>query len=525
MLTLPHLLQSTFRTHGKRVAIHDAAGRLTWTQYAERIVRTAGMLRALGLAPGDRFATLCRNSVAHAELLLGGYWAGAVPVPLNFRLAGAELAMMLDDAGCKLLLVDESLSYFVDQAQLAPWRDRAVCIGPAGCGGGLPSTAELFEAARPVDPHEAQEHDDALLLYTGGTTGRGKGVRLTHANIVANALQLSRVMAPTEHDIYLHVSPMFHSTDLKATVVSMFGGGHVYLKEFSPQGVLETIERYGVTIASLVPAMIVRILKEAEIERYDLSRLRLISYGTSPIDEQWLRMAMERFAGVGFHQCYGLTETSPYVAILDETAHHLALQGRPELLRAAGRVLPATRVRLVDDQGQDVPPGQPGELLVSGPQVSRGYLGLPEENAAAFRGEWFHTGDVGRLDDDGYLYILDRKKEMVITGGENVYTREVESVLQRYPGVAEAAVLGVPDVKYGEALLAVLSMAGAAPPEPADVIAYCRDHLGGYKIPRRFMFVDALPRSPMGKVKKTELREAWLARETLTQDGPSCARN
>lgn len=510
MLTLPNLLKSTAQNYGKRRAIIDESGNLTWAEYVEQVTRTASTLRALGLSPGDRFATLCRNSVAHARLLLAGYWSGTVPVPLNFRLAPSEIAAMLEDAGCARLFLDDDFLPLLAQPPLAPWRDSAVRVRTDATGqGSLPTLAALDHAARGIPAYEGREADEALLLYTGGTTGRGKGVRLTHRNIVANALQLARVMSPDTQDVYLHVSPMFHSTDLKATVVTMFGGAHVYLSEFSAAGVLDAISRYGVTIASLVPTMIISILKEEDVGRYDLSRLRLISYGTAPMDEQWLRKAMDCFGHVGFHQCYGLTETSPYVAILDEASHRLALQGRPELLRAAGRPLPGTLIRLLDESGKEVPPGDAGEIVIAGPQVAAGYHNRPEENEAAFRNGWLHTGDIGRLDEDGYLHVLDRKKDMVITGGENVYTREVESVLQRHPSVSDAAVLGIPDDKYGEALLAVIVPAGVCP-EPDELIAFCRNYLGGYKIPRRFMFTQSLPRSPLGKVRKHELRNAYL---------------
>jgi len=508
LLTLPDLLQSTARAHGHRAAIHASAGSLSWRQLIERVARNAGMLRSLGLHPGERFATLCRNSVSHAQLLLGGYWSGIVPIPMNFRLTGGDIAWMLEQSGCRMLMVDEELAYLLDQAQLAPWRGRAVCVGAAPDASGIPGTDALLAEARPAAPHPVREGDLALCLYTGGTTGRGKGVRLTHRNIVANALQLARVMAPAPEDIYLHVSPMYHSTDLKATVVSMFGGAHVYLKDASPEDVLDAIERHRVTIASLLPGMIVRILREASVDRYDLRSLRLISYGTSPLDEPTLRAAMAAFPHAGFHQCYGLTETSPYIAILDEAAHRRAVTDRPELLKAAGRVLPGTRLTLLDDAGNEVPAGGTGEIVVSGPQVADGYLGLPEEEARVFRQAAFHTGDIGRIDDDGFLYILDRKVEVVAARGTNVYTKTVEDILRQCPGIAEAAVVGVPDPVSGEALLAVLVPDGLAPPLPA-IAEFCRGRLPAGQVPGQFMFVDGLPRTPLGKVKKQELQEAY----------------
>jgi long-chain acyl-CoA synthetase len=511
VLTLSNLLRATAQSYGKRVAIRDEAGNLTWEEYLARIARTAGMLRDLGLKPGERFAILCRNCVLQAQLLNGGYWSGLVPVPLNFRLSPAEIVQLLEDAQCDILMIDNAFVHMLDQPLLAKWRDRAILIPVDGVDANFPAVDVLVSRANPVAAHEVHEDDEAILLYTGGTTGRGKGVRLSHRNVVSNALQLSRVMNVDENDVYLHVSPMFHSTDLKATVVTMFGGGHVYLKEFSTSGVLEAVQRDRATILSLVPTMIVRVLTEGKLDQYDLSSLRLISYGTSPIAEGTLRTAMEAFPQAGFHQCYGLTETAPLLALLDEASHRRALDDKPELLRAAGRPLPGVDIRFLDDDGRELAKGQAGEIVVRGPQIAKGYLNRPEDNASAFRNGWFHTGDIGRIDDEGYLFILDRKKDMVITGGENVYTREVESVLQGHPDIADVAVVGVPDEKYGEALLAAIVLHdGKVEPSADALIGFCRGQLGGYKIPRHFVFVEQLPRTSMGKVRKQDCIDRYL---------------
>jgi len=430
---------------------------------------------------------------------------------MNFRLTGSDIAWMLDNSGCEMLMIDEDLLYLLDQTQLASWQNRAICVGTAFGAMGIPDTDTLLTGTQPIAPHPMHEDDIALCLYTGGTTGRGKGVKLSHRNIIANALQLARVMAPAPEDIYLHVSPMYHSTDLKATVVSMFGGSHVYLKDASPEDVLSAIECHHVTIASLLPSMIARILKETLVDNYDLSSLRLISYGTSPLDESVLHAAMSAFPHTGFHQCYGLTETSPYIAILDEEAHRRAVTDRPALLKSAGRVLPGTLLTLLDDEGKTVPTGTPGEIVISGPQVANGYLQLPEEEGRVFRQGSFRTGDIGYIDDEGYLYILDRKVEMITTDGENIYTKSVESTLRRCPGVAEAAVIGVSGYhNCSEALLAVIVPDGVAPP-PSVLAEFCRAHLEPAETPRKFMFVDELPRTQLGKIKKQELQEAYLS--------------
>ena len=508
MLTLPSLLLRTQRLHGANPAIQDPSGDLDWHAWVARIAKAAGMLRhALGLSPGERFGILSRNSVRQAELIYAGYWAGVVPVPVNFRLAPPEIAEVLEDAGCKLLALEAHFGDVLDRAPLDTWRSRAVFLAAHSPGGTLSYDA-LRDAAAPITAHDPAEDDDAILLYTGGTTGRGKGVRITHRNIVANAMQLSHIMAVRPEDSYLHVAPMFHSTDLKATCLTLHGGRHVYLSEFTPAGVLKAIEEYGITIGSLVPAMILRMLQDPAFGSHDLSTLRIISYGTSPMAAEWIRRTMQAFPGVAMQQVYGLTETSPVLAILDEHDHARALAGREDLLRAGGRPVAGTDVRIVNDEGAELPPGESGEILVRGPQVAAGYHNRPRETREAFTDGWFRTGDVGRLDAEGYLFILDRKKDMIITGGENVYTSEVEAAIYQHPAVHEVAVIGVPDERFGEALCAVIVRAPGSSITQEEIIAHCRGRIGGYKIPRRVRFVEALPKSAMGKVLKQDLRRS-----------------
>ncbi len=510
MLTLPSVLHRTVSLYGKRTAVYDRERDYTWAEFAERVRRAAGVLVALGVKPGRRFAVISRNSFRHAEINQAGYWLGAVPVPVNHRLAPPEIRFILDDAECEVVAVDDAFANLVRAEELAPWRERTFWLTPGEVDADGPSYEALLADAEPVPRGDVDENDDAILLYTGGTTGRGKGVRLTHRNIVANALQLSMAMNVTADDSYLHVSPMFHSTDLKSTALTLQGGGHAYLGEFSTSGVLDAIQRHRVTIASLVPTMIIRMLQDETFDGYDISSLRMVSYGTSPMAVEWIRRAMERFQGVGLQQCYGLTETSPILSILDVDDHRRAVEtGDYSRIGSAGRALACVELRIADDDGNDVAPGEPGEILVRAPNVAKGYHNRPEENEAAFRGGWLHTADVGRLDDEGYLFVMDRKKEMVITGGENVYTSEVEAALYQHEGVHEAAVVGVPDEKYGEALFAVIVPAPGHTLSVDEIISHCRGRIGGYKIPRRMDFVEALPKSTMGKVLKAELRRIY----------------
>jgi len=521
-LNLPCLLGNIEQQYGSLPAIRpweQGDKTLTWSELIGQVSTLAGVIKQLGLHPKDRYAILGKNSSTLASLLYAGYWTGCVPVPLNYRLSKFEIEQLLADFSPKVIFICEDFLHLVDADTAKRLNATLIAFDPVSQDSkSLNCTwlEELLKLASETPMHQPQDDDIAIILYTGGTTGPGKGVCLSHKNIVMNALQISNSMRTTKDDIYLHVSPMFHSTDLKATVVSMFGGSHVYVPEYATEKIVECIERENITILSLVPAVLIRFLQEADFEKHPLKSLRLISYGTSPMDTQWLRFCQEKLSHVGLHQCYGLTETSPYLSILDDEAHRYALEHRPELLRSAGRILPSTQVRFVNEERETLAPGSIGEIVVKGPQVCLGYLGRPEEAKRAFVEGWFFTGDIGKLDQDGFLHILERQKDMVKTGGENVYTQEVESVLLQHPWVSEVAVIGVKDARFGEALLALVVLKtqregelelGRDPSQYSEhFIAFCRDHLGGYKIPRSYQFLTSLPRTAMGKINKVHLR-------------------
>ena len=496
MRTMTSALERTEQEFAARPAIVDRGASHTWREHVARVRRAAGALAALGLKPGDTFAIIAANGPRYTELLHAGYWSGIVPVPINHRLAPPEVRQILDDAGCKLLIRDDIHRH--------PLAASAM-------------TLDAFDGrvatATAVPPRAAQPDDLALLLFTGGTTGRSKGVRLSHGNLVANGEQVGQAMRARADDRYLHVAPMFHAADLLATAFTLAGASHAYLPAFSGAGVLHAIQEHKVTVTMLAPTMIILTLQEPRFAAYDLSSFRLLFYGSSPMDAVWVERAMKAFSGVDIQQGYGLTETSPILTTLDPADHVRALaEKRPELLRAAGRAVAGVELRIVDDDGRDVPPGAVGEVAVRGPNVFAGYLNRPEETAEAIRAGWFHTGDMGRLDEGGILYLVDRKKDMVITGGENVYTSEVEAALYTHPGVQEAAVIGVPDETYGEALLAVVVPAAGNSLTPEALIEHCRGRIGGYKIPRRIELVREMPKSAMGKILKTELRRLYAAK-------------
>jgi long-chain acyl-CoA synthetase len=507
-MILPTVIYEHALLRGRHPAILDDEGTYTWSQFADRVARAAGMLHAKGLRPGERFAILMRNGFRHAELLWAGYWAGIVPVPINWRLSPLEIAAILDDSGAKLVAVASEFAPFMDDPALAPWRDHLLTVEAAA--GERAQYEALLASAAPAPPHPSVESDDAILLYTSGTTGRGKGVRLTHGNIIADGWQNGLALGIRPSDSYLHVAPMFHSADLNGTACFLLGCAQVYLAQFTPTALYASIQRHRPTVTNLVPTMVKMIADAPDAESFDLSSLRLIYYGSSPMPLEWLNAARARFPRVAWCQGYGLTETSPILTVMDGETHVRCFDsGDMERLKSVGTPVAGLQMRIVDDQDRPLATGDTGEVVVRGPNVSPGYFNRDEENAQAFRGGWFHTGDVGRLDVDGFLYLVDRIKDVIITGGENVYSTEVEAALFRHPDIAEAAVIGIPDEKLGEALYAVITCKPGKTLTSDEIIAHCRQYIGGFKIPRRMAFVDALPRTALGKVQKNVLRRKY----------------
>lgn len=510
MLTLSTALRRAAQMYGSRTAVVlDRDRSLNWTDWCHQLARTASVIAARGLSVGDRFAVIARNNEPHYRLLHAGYWGARVPVSVNNRLAPPEVDHILTDSGAQLLFIEDCFLPLLDAPGFSIWRDRTIVIGDPGQTG-LPALEDLIADAAPMDLVDADEQDDAILLYTGGTTGRSKGVRLTHRNVVANGLQVAATCKYDADDIYLHIAPMFHSADLLGTGVTLLGGGHAFLPVFSGDAMLKAFQDTRATATMMAPTMLIMTLTECDIAQYDLSSLRYFLYGSSPMAVEWIRKVVDAFPGVQIVQGYGLTETSPILTILGMQEHLDALEsGDHTRLKAAGQPMASIDMRILDAEGRDCPPGEPGEVLVRGPNVSPGYWNLPAINAETFRDGFFRTGDWGRMDAEGYLYLLDRKKDMIISGGENIYSSEVEAAIYQHPGVQECAVVGVPDSRYGEALFAVIVPAEGQTLTAEEMIEHCRARIGGYKIPRRYDFVDALPKSAMGKILKTDLRDKY----------------
>ena len=510
MTTMTSALLRTNRLFGDRPAVIDTEMNLTWSEHIGRIQKIAGALSNLGIQKGDRFGIIGPNSFRYTELMYAGFWAGAIAVPINHRLAAPEILHILEDAKCKLLALGDDYLSLTDDEQLAPWRDKRIAIGATSPDKDVPAMDDLLNAANPAEPQDPDENDLALMLYTGGTTGRSKGVLLTHRNIFSNGWQVINAMDIVKEDIYLHVAPMFHAADLLATGFTINGCAHSYVPVFTPTGVLQAIQDYKVTQAMMAPTMIIMILEDPTFDDYDISTYRNLFYGSSPMAAEWVEKSIQRFTNAEVQQGYGLTETSPIVTTLDADVHRNAVEsGDTSILRAAGRPVIGIDLKILDDDGNEVPTGEAGEVCVRGPNVTPGYLNRPEENEKAFKNGWFHTGDVGRVDENGFMFLMDRKKDMIVSGGENIYTSEVEAALYKHPDVFECAVIGIPDDKYGEALFAVIVTAPGETLTEDIIIEHCRELIAGYKVPRQMDFVEELPKSAMSKILKNELRDIY----------------
>ena len=491
-----------FASHGSRTVAYAEAQALA--------NRMANGVLARGFAPGDRLALLAKNSIEHAVWYYACSKAGVVPVPLNYRLAPPEWSYIVRDSGAKGIFAQDALA-----EALAPVRDELPAVKQwLALGADVPGW-ERFDAlleGQPATPpaHRGAPDDDLYQMYTSGTTGRPKGAVLTHRAVLAQLHQAALGFGGRPGERTLIVAPLYHAAASVTTFVAVQSGGALYIQEdFVPAEVVRALSEERIAVALLVPAMIqfclVAVPDVAE-RRYDA--LRLVAYGASPIAEQTLARAIEVF-GCDFLQAYGMTETTAAATYLMPADHRRALAGEPKLLLSAGRPVLGTEIRIVDAEGRPVPPGAIGEIAIRGPQVMRGYWNLPEATAEALREGWMHTGDAGVLDEEGFLYVQDRTKDMIVSGGENVYPREVEDVLYRHPAVAEAAVIGVPDPKWGEAVKAVVVLKSGQTVDDAELIRFCDGQLAGYKRPRSVEFLDALPRNPSGKVLKRELREKY----------------
>lgn len=509
-------LHDTFDYSAREYPQHDFAvmdgRRVSYAEARAEVNRTANALVDAGLQQGDRVAFLSKNSIEYALFYYAASKAGVVPVPLNYRLAAPEWEFILNDAGAKLIVAQPELA-----AGLSTVRDQLSTIEQFLCVNGKAEGWESYEqfvgAGRDAEPdREIAPEDDVYQMYTSGTTGRPKGAVLQHGAVVSQLHQASLPLGCEPGERALIVAPMYHAAAALLTYVTVQSGGTLFIQEdFVPLDAVRAMSEEEIKIALLVPAMIQFCLVAVpDVAERSYDKLDRVIYGASPIAEETLRNAINTF-GCDFIQGYGMTELTAVATYLFPEDHRRAIAGEPSLLLSAGRPALGTQIRILDDDGQRAPNGTIGEVCVRGPQMMRGYWNRPEATAESIVDGWMHTGDAGIVDDEGFLYIQDRVKDMIVSGGENVYPREIEDVLFQYPGVADAAVIGVPDAKFGEAVKAVVVPKDGETVDADKLIEFCRSKLAGYKQPRSVDFIDELPRNPSGKVMKKDLREPYWA--------------
>ncbi|WP_405166825.1 long-chain fatty acid--CoA ligase [Nocardia sp. NBC_01499] len=479
----------------------------TVAESADRIARFAGALAALGVRPGDRVGMLALNSDRYYEYLYAVPWIGAAVNPVNIRWSPAEISYSLRESDTRVLLVDDAFAAMIPTLRQEVPELTAVIF----CGDGEPPTDTLHYETLVADHApvaDARTGGDSLagVFYTGGTTGHPKGVMLSHDNMIISALgSIAGGEFMTRGGTVLHAAPMFHLADIAMwTAGNLVNATHVIVPMFTPIGVLRAITEHGVTNLLLVPTMIQMLVDDPAAADFDLGGVQTVTYGASPISQAVLGRARKVFTAAGFTQAYGMTELSPVATLLSATDHD-----NPALQRSAGRATPHVEVRIVDPDDNEVPRGEVGEVVVRGDNVMLGYWNRPQDTAVAVRDGWMHTGDGGRMDENGYVFIVDRIKDMIITGGENVYSAEVENALAAHAAVASCAVIGVPDDEWGERVHAVVVLLPGAQATEAELRAHCKELIAGYKSPRTVEFADALPISGAGKILKRELRKKY----------------
>jgi len=481
----------------------------SWAEVGQRVPRLAAGLRALGLRPGDRLAVLAFNSDNYIELFFAAAWANLVIVPLNTRWAVPENVYSLQDAGCAGLVVDDGFAPQVPELLKGHAMPHVLHMGDQPTPAGMHGYEALIAQTPPMADECGRDDELCGIYYTGGTTGHPKGVMLSHKNFIAASINWIATLHFSDQTRYMHSAGLFHLAGASpAFALTLAGGTHVCLPKFDAVLAFEAIQTHRVNYVLFVPTMINMMLNHPDFQRYDLSSVRYCEYGASPIPDAVLAAAIQKLPSWEFIQGYGMTETAALTVSLPWRYHFDGEHG-PHKRQAAGRAAYGVDVRIVDPEGRELPRGTPGEIAVRGAQVMLGYWNKPEATAAAIRDGWMHTGDGAWMDEDGFIYIVDRVKDMIISGGENIYSREVENAVHAHPAVRECAVIGVPDEKWGEAVMAVVALKDGQSVSEQEIIDHCRKLIANYKCPRRVEFREALPLSGAGKIMKNVLREPY----------------
>jgi long-chain acyl-CoA synthetase len=511
MHSLTRSLQRAALVRPRGIATWFEGRETNWQQTLHRVQSIAAVLKARGLGNNDRVALLGGNSDFFYQCLFAINWAGGISMPLNMRFAVPEIAYCLTDSGSKILIVDEEFLDMVPEiSRSSPQLQCVLSLGKGRPQAAIDSLSDFLTELEPIEDAGRGGADVAALYYTGGTTGRSKGVMLSHDDFVVNTLQWAHAIGVSSAERNLIIAPMFHLVGgLNSFAAAIFASTLIVARKFDAGELVKIMQQQAVTKTCLVPVMLDAIVTWLEEHPTGLDSLQRISYGGAPMSEKGLKRALLALPHTRFYQVYGQTEGGPNICVLDARYHVLEgpLAGK---LRSAGQPITGVNVAILDEQGKPVQQGETGEICVQGLTVSRGYWNMPEETAEAHRFGWLHTGDAGYFDEDGFLFIVDRIKDMIITGGLNVYSAEVENVIARHPGVLQCAVIGIPSERWGEQIHAIVRLVEGAVVSEEELASLCRSELAGYKQPRSFEFrSQPFPVTGLGKVLKRELRAPY----------------
>jgi len=512
-MNLVDVLLNNVRRYPGKMALVCGDTRLTYQAFNERCNRLTHVLSRFGLGKGDHFALFSKNCHRHFEMFFAAAKTGTALVPLNYRLSARELAYIINDSESKILFFAKEYAPMVEIIQKELKRVKSyVCTDDSIIG--ISSYEELLSHSDPSEPDSASivEEDVVTILYTSGTTGYPKGAMISHRNRVMDMIQQVVDFEYIEpDDTHLIVGPLYHVGALANSHAHFYMGcTMVVLDQFNPQRIFELIEKEKLRSLWGAPTMIQMLIDFPEAEKFDRSSLKTISYAGSPMPVEILKKAIRFFGENLFLQFYGMTETGPTITRLRRKDH--VLQGTEKQLKrlsSAGVESQHVHVRIVDHEGMDLPPNKVGEIVVKSDGIMQGYWKKPEETEQAIKKGWFYTGDMGYMDEDRYVYIVDRKKDMIISGGENVYSAEVENTLYMHPAVSEAAAIGVPDKKWGETVKAIVVLKPGIHATEEEIIDHCKKNLASYKKPTSVEFEAELPKSSSGKVLKWRLRELY----------------